>query len=453
MDQEAEKFYKKALEARKSLEPELTRIEILKAIAKEDRPEFQFLLAWAYLGLHEPECASKSLRSVISAKQADTSFKVEEAELTYLIGELKHQKQQAALRQRYQESATKSFELAQASYLEGNANETLRLIESADSQSAIGWIGRKRTDFLFLWAWSAFHTGDLEKAYDRLPKGFDVIESERAKVEDLQQQMHLLQAQVNGKRIESKRLLEEKKLQAFLELFLGRSLEQLPEPIKTSARLLKDVSLVSYKSSKVGGVPDVPEGFVWPHTEENKPLAFLCQLDLSELKLKLPLPEAGMLYFFVDHSVKVTYSPQSPLTQAKIPKFGSRCPIFKEQKLSIIEEQTVPDLYTLKKLGLELPRYLQKVYEQSLNAYYGDNPVHRLCGYPQTFADILPDILDEIGSNVTADREWLLLLQLDKGYVTRQWDTSEGRLFFLIEKNDLEETRFDNVIMLIQEEW
>lgn len=53
-------------------------------------------------------------------------------------------------------------------------------------------------------------------------------------------------------------------------------------------------------SSKLGGQPDLPANFKWP-TCEGKPLTFMAQLDLSEIKSKLcdnMLPEKGFIYFF-----------------------------------------------------------------------------------------------------------------------------------------------------------
>jgi len=55
--------------------------------------------------------------------------------------------------------------------------------------------------------------------------------------------------------------------------------------------------------SKVGGRPDLPAGFEWPHEEDDDdaPLGFVAQIDLAEVAphdLDHALPERGMLWFF-----------------------------------------------------------------------------------------------------------------------------------------------------------
>lgn len=57
--------------------------------------------------------------------------------------------------------------------------------------------------------------------------------------------------------------------------------------------------------SKVGGMPDLPAGWRWPQGAGGAPLAFVAQLDLSEISgLDSParLPSAGRLSLFCDHS-------------------------------------------------------------------------------------------------------------------------------------------------------
>jgi hypothetical protein len=52
--------------------------------------------------------------------------------------------------------------------------------------------------------------------------------------------------------------------------------------------------------SRIGDVPDLPESWTWP-TFEDKPMAFLAQLNLAEVSASVrvePLPNAGILYVF-----------------------------------------------------------------------------------------------------------------------------------------------------------
>ncbi len=55
-------------------------------------------------------------------------------------------------------------------------------------------------------------------------------------------------------------------------------------------------------STRIGGLPDLPTGVTWPTSSEGQPLAFLAQIDLSEMK-KLGfemagIPESGLLSVF-----------------------------------------------------------------------------------------------------------------------------------------------------------
>jgi hypothetical protein len=52
-------------------------------------------------------------------------------------------------------------------------------------------------------------------------------------------------------------------------------------------------------ASKLGGWPDLPPGFSWPFVK-NEPLAFVAQVNLSELPAPSLLPRDGVLSFFYD---------------------------------------------------------------------------------------------------------------------------------------------------------
>lgn len=53
--------------------------------------------------------------------------------------------------------------------------------------------------------------------------------------------------------------------------------------------------------SRIGGVPDLPVGMMWPRNASNEALTFILQLNLARLPAfdENPLPRTGMLYFFV----------------------------------------------------------------------------------------------------------------------------------------------------------
>jgi len=54
--------------------------------------------------------------------------------------------------------------------------------------------------------------------------------------------------------------------------------------------------------SRIGGIPDLPEGITWPYSGE-LPLAFVAQINLNEIPMfqdRMLLPQQGMLYFFYE---------------------------------------------------------------------------------------------------------------------------------------------------------
>ena len=69
----------------------------------------------------------------------------------------------------------------------------------------------------------------------------------------------------------------------------------------------------SYLSSKIGGNPAVPEGFVWP-CYEGTPLSFMAQInlkDVANLDKDNLLPKSGILSFFYElDSMKWGYDPK-----------------------------------------------------------------------------------------------------------------------------------------------
>jgi len=83
---------------------------------------------------------------------------------------------------------------------------------------------------------------------------------------------------------------------------LEDQLVQLARPsIRMTCTAARDEDL-PYGASKLGGLPDVPAHFEWPHWGA-KPLTFVGQFELSELTPYDPsnlLPNTGRLYFFYE---------------------------------------------------------------------------------------------------------------------------------------------------------
>ncbi len=70
-----------------------------------------------------------------------------------------------------------------------------------------------------------------------------------------------------------------------------------------------DFKSIEIGQSKFGGTPDLPNNIEWPKSNENNPLAFLCQINLSEIKHldeENILPNKGIIYFFIDEPSNFT---------------------------------------------------------------------------------------------------------------------------------------------------
>ena len=83
----------------------------------------------------------------------------------------------------------------------------------------------------------------------------------------------------------------------------ARDLASLAQPaVRLSSRVLGDDSESPVGASRLGGIPDVSPGFVWPLWKD-RPLTFLAQLDLSDFA-SYPscsvLPPQGVIAFFYD---------------------------------------------------------------------------------------------------------------------------------------------------------
>lgn len=98
----------------------------------------------------------------------------------------------------------------------------------------------------------------------------------------------------------------EKLRTALYDFELGEVAEQILQFAKKSIRasaIPTADDAIQIGQSKIGGTPDVPTDFIWPHTNNNQPLYFLCQLNLAEVKTydsNNLLPADGLLSFFYD---------------------------------------------------------------------------------------------------------------------------------------------------------
>jgi uncharacterized protein YwqG len=236
--------------------------------------------------------------------------------------------------------------------------------------------------------------------------------------------------------------------------------------------------------SHLGGVPDLPAGFAWPHGRDDV-LAFVAQIALDEvaaLGLSLPLPASGLLLFFYDLERR---------PNGLRPDDGIGTRVFHvegELEPAPAERTTLPELpvrltgeVTLPAEAAGLPSSLvldideldrwQRLRERLAELQGVEvedravewHALHRLLGHPDTTDEGMP--LDaQLASNGidlnTGERyfdpraagleqgseDWRLLLQLssdDELQLTLGYPL--GRLFVWIRQEDLVEGRFGRV--------
>ncbi len=237
--------------------------------------------------------------------------------------------------------------------------------------------------------------------------------------------------------------------------------------------------------SKIGGLPKMPHDIEWP-TWKNAPLAFLCQLDLSEIPKEcsnIGLPAEGILYFFYDQeqrtwgfdpndkgSWKVIYS--NSLADACIlrePPIGLKKDyIYKEKFVTFSLIQTYPSWQDERIYSLRIAENSFDEYLDLCSSVFKGEPFHQIFGYPAPVQGNNMDLECQLVSNglycgnksgytnkrrkelETGRNEWIMLLQLDTDNEAAMMWGDVGRLYFWIKKSDLETQSFENCWMILQ---
>ena len=236
--------------------------------------------------------------------------------------------------------------------------------------------------------------------------------------------------------------------------------------------------------ARLGGLPLVPEGFVWPRYKES-PLAFICQIDLSEVPViagEPGLPTRGYLSVFYDQeqstwgfdpadrgSWRVFYwdVPRDALFPAAAPIGLYEQALFPAKPLSIVPIRTYP--------GDSTPLIETLLSEAQFDAYfdlrdsvYVGEPSHHLLGYPDAIQGDHMEVECQLASQGVyvgdgrgyrderlADiregaSDWRLLLQIDSDDDADFMWGDVGRLYFWIRRSDLARAHFDDVWMVLQ---
>ena len=249
-------------------------------------------------------------------------------------------------------------------------------------------------------------------------------------------------------------------------------------------------------TSKIGGSPAVPDGFIWPRylgvsfddVIKERPLSFMAQFNLEELKAydtENLLPEKGMLSFFyeqitmpwgvdVEHhgSAKVYYfptidnlkpmdAPEDIDEEAIIPELA----ITFEKHMSIPVFEDFPE--DLTDMIIDWDDYDECREELGcMRDHLGE--INKLLGYPDTIQNPMPEECEEMieqvypseamticvdeNGIVDKSKDWILLFQMgtletkDMEYMFGDC----GHIYFWIRKHDLMNKNFDKIWLILQ---
>ena len=237
-------------------------------------------------------------------------------------------------------------------------------------------------------------------------------------------------------------------------------------------------------NSRIGGLPQVWEGFVWP-TWKGRSLSFLAQLDLREVAgAGVPdwLPTEGILYFFYDQeqstwgfdpvdrgSWRVFYVSSGECSiEATAPADLDGQVIFPSSSVEFRRITTYPDWQRLKIDARDMSEVEFEQLAEMATVEFGDRPRHQMFGFPHPVQGDDMELECQLASNGvycgTADgynssrarelepgaRDWRLLLQLDTDDDASMMWGDAGTLYFWVRENDARAGNFENVWMILQ---
>ncbi len=262
---------------------------------------------------------------------------------------------------------------------------------------------------------------------------------------------------------------------------------QVRPSIHLSPRYAVEDADIPIGASKMGGSPDVPDGFEFP-TWNDRCLSFIAQIRLADAKpydLEGLLPPSGMLYFFYEyalyceHITQIYYTPLGPykviyMEDESVPLHRLPHPVSEYPLTRYANEPLLvqTEVYRACPIEFELEwtaRTHAHRSKQHSGAFPASDeqelfwdwwckavddelaaPMHRLLGIETDHQASIStlDYASKAWSLGTED-DWMLLLQLDSdaaGQATPgfQW-VDAGLLYFCIPKADLRARRFDRI--------
>ena len=267
-----------------------------------------------------------------------------------------------------------------------------------------------------------------------------------------------------------------------VELILKENMVNSARIFTLSNSQLNKIKGFKIINSKFGGLPALPENIEWPKNNNNYPLSFIGQLNLSDFKnleTTKDFKNEGIIYFFLElgndgasypeyrnDSYKVIYLNKLPKISKtkKLPIELKDIKALREVYFGFIQEINVPnsdsniikDFYKLENLEKENYEYIEEI----LNYFnYTEILSHKLLGYPQQIQGCVArecyDSTESIKlSRIEKDQEWILLFQFCchdynmKMY--NQVDVNNEELYFMIKREDLKNNDFEKTKLIIQ---
>jgi uncharacterized protein YwqG len=224
--------------------------------------------------------------------------------------------------------------------------------------------------------------------------------------------------------------------------------------------------------SQLGGQPSLPPEMAWPRGPEGA-LRFLCQLDLSEIRMQGGpewLPQTGFLYAFHDErygchdQIQLFHVAQAAPVERRAPTEASAWE-YAERPIRFEAKPSYPSLEWL----CEDVRSLDATdYEFDAIADFesgeDDGPRHRIGGYPDEIQDEPMALNCEyaarglaLGGDGTVDpairrasQDWRMILQIDSDPdLGANWGDG-GRLYVFIKPADARQGFFEKTVTLSQ---
>lgn len=268
------------------------------------------------------------------------------------------------------------------------------------------------------------------------------------------------------------KLIQEKGLEEYkneLIKYIYPSVRLIGEPLNEDE--------IPLGSSKIGGRPDVPNGFTWPKSKKNKYFSFICQLNCKDfVNYKLEdIPRDGILYFFYPSCIVfggidplgtealVFYvSNTDNLVRLDAPDDMDKNWIYSACKVHTKMELTLPpsESSIIQSLGIKFFSDKYWSYNEFYSIFYQkwvarDLYSNRFLGHPDQMQEDLQFYSSKIWNNMNEEKsdpiEWRLLLQIDSEYekTGMMWGDS-GKLYFMIRSKDLKKNAFHQCIAIYQ---